>query len=106
LKQLEQALRDSLFAISPTVHGSSVRIPVPRMTSDLRKELAAEARRAGSSALAAVRVARQAAMQTIKKSSLSKDERWEMEKEVQAAVDEVTKDISKVVADKEKQLQR
>ena len=85
-----------------------IRVPMPALTEERRRELAKIVKHEGENAKVAVRNIRRDAMthvkQLLKDGEVGEDEDKRAEKEVQALTDKSIADIDKLVADKEKEL--
>ena len=108
LENIEKAILASDIGISPTNDGSIIRLVIPQLTEERRKELAKEVGKFGESAKVAVRNVRRDALDELKKlekaKEISEDELRTLEKEVQALTDASTKNIDGIVAAKEEEL--
>ena len=105
---VEKAIRDSDLGVNPATSGDVVRVPMPALTEERRKELAKIVKHEGENAKVAVRNIRRDAMthvkQLLKDSEIGEDEDKRAEKEIQQLTDKAVADIDKAVAEKEKDL--
>jgi ribosome recycling factor len=105
---VEKALRNADLGINPVIDGQNIRLPIPDMTEDRRKELAKLAHQYGEKAKVAVRNVRRdgndALKQDEKKNEISEDERKRGEAEVQKLTDDTIAEIDQVVAAKDKEI--
>ena len=105
---VEKALRQSNLGINPVVDGQSIRIPMPPLTEERRKDLVKVAGGYSESAKIAVRNVRRDAMETLKKSEkdgqMSEDEQKAHSADVQKATDAVIADIDKALATKTEEI--
>ena len=105
---VEKAIRDSDLGVNPATSGDVVRVPMPALTEERRKELAKLVKHEGENAKVAVRNIRRDAMthvkQLLKDSEIGEDEDKRAEKEIQQLTDKAVADIDKAVAEKEKDL--
>jgi ribosome recycling factor len=105
---VEKAIRDSDLGVNPATSGDVIRVPMPALTEERRKELAKVVRHEGENAKVAVRNIRRDAIAHVKallkEHEVSEDEDKRAEKEIQALTDKSIADIDKLVADKEKDL--
>jgi ribosome recycling factor len=92
---VERALRESKLGINPVVDGTSIRIPLPPLTEDRRKDLSKVASSYAENAKVAVRNVRRDAMDTLK--GLEKDGHMG-EDEQKAHADDVQKQTDDVIA--------
>ncbi|MDT2814440.1 ribosome recycling factor [Vagococcus carniphilus] len=108
LENIEKALMASDIGISPTNDGSVIRLVIPQLTEERRKELAKEVSKYGENAKVAIRNIRRDALDELKKLEKSKDitedELHTLEKDVQNITDGSTKNIDTIVAQKEEEL--
>lgn len=105
---VEKAIRESNLGINPVVDGQTVRVPIPALTEERRKELAKIAARYAEQGRVAVRKVRHDAMDELKKrekdGELSKDEAKGLEKKVQALTDQSVQKVDQLLAAKEKEI--
>jgi ribosome recycling factor len=105
---IEKAVRDSDLGVNPATSGDVIRVPMPPLTEERRKELAKIVKHEGENAKVAVRNIRRDAMTHVKAllkdGEVSEDDDKRAEKEIQALTDKSVADIDKLVADKEKDL--
>ena len=105
-KAVEKAIRDSGLGLNPQAEGTVIRVPIPQLTEDRRRELQKVAGKYAEAARVAVRNIRRDGMDTIKKMTgdISKDAQEGMNEEVQKLTDEYIGKIDKMLADKEKDI--
>jgi ribosome recycling factor len=105
---VEKAIRDSDLGVNPATSGDVIRIPMPALTEERRKELAKIVKHEGENAKVAVRNIRRDAMTHVKAllkdGEVSEDDDKRAEKEIQQLTDKSVGDIDKLVAEKEKDL--
>ncbi len=105
---VEKAIRTADLGINPIVDGQNIRLPIPDMTEERRKELAKLAHQYAEKAKIAVRNVRRDGMdhlkQDEKKHEISEDERKRREVEVQKLTDETIAEIDQVIAAKDKEI--
>jgi ribosome recycling factor len=108
VQAVEKAIRDSDLGVNPATSGDVIRVPMPALTEERRKELAKIVKHEGENAKVAVRNIRRDAMTHVKallkEGEVSEDDDKRAEKEIQALTDKSIQDIDKLVADKEKEL--
>ncbi|HEL0647680.1 ribosome recycling factor [Streptococcus equi subsp. zooepidemicus] len=108
IKDIERALNASDLGITPANDGSVIRLVIPALTEETRKELAKEVKKVGETAKVSIRNIRRDAMDEAKKQEKAKeiteDELKALEKDIQKATDEAIKEIDRMTADKEKEL--
>lgn len=105
---VEKALRQSNLGINPIVDGQSIRIPMPPLTEERRKDLVKVAGGYSENAKIAVRNVRRDAMDALKKSEkdgdMSEDEQKAHGADVQKATDDVIAEIEKTLEIKTKEI--
>ena len=108
LGDVEKALQASDIGITPTNDGSVIRLVIPQLTEERRKELAKDVKKEADNAKIAVRNIRRDAMEAYKKQEkagdITEDDLRESEKEVQTATDNSIKEIDAIAAEKEQEL--
>lgn len=101
---VEKALRQSSLGLNPVVDGQTLRIPMPPLTEERRKELAKVASGYAEQAKIAVRNVRRDAMDTLKKAEkdgdMGEDEQKAHSDDVQKATDDVIKNIEEALETK------
>jgi ribosome recycling factor len=107
-KKMVRAIRDSDLGVNPATSGDVIRVPMPALTEERRRELAKIVKHEGENAKVAVRNIRRDAMAHVKAlmkdGEVSEDDDKRAEKEIQALTDKSIADIDKLVAEKEKDL--
>jgi ribosome recycling factor len=105
-KAVEKAIRDSGLGLNPQGEGTVIRVPIPQLTEDRRKELQKVAGKYAEAARVSIRNIRRDGMDTIKKMTgdVSKDEQETLNKDVQKITDEYIAKVDKLLADKEKDI--
>jgi ribosome recycling factor len=105
---VEKAIRNADLGINPIVDGQNIRLPIPDMTEERRKELAKLAHQYAEKARIAVRNVRRDGMdhlkQDEKKHEISEDDRKRRETEVQKLTDDSIAEIDSVLAHKDKEI--
>jgi ribosome recycling factor len=105
---IEKAIRDSDLGVNPATSGDVIRIPMPPLTEERRRELTKIVKHEGENAKVAVRNIRRDAInhlkELLKKSEVSEDQEKRAADEVQKLTDKSIADIDKLVAEKEKEL--
>ncbi len=101
---VERALRESRLGLNPIVDGMTMRIPLPPLTEERRKELVKVAGGYSEQAKIAVRNVRRDAMDTLKSlekdGGMGEDEQKAYSSDVQKATDDVIANIDKAYEDK------
>lgn len=102
LKTIEKAIIDEPgLGLSPLNDGVLIRLNIPALTTERRKDLTKLVSKKGEDAKVAIRKHRHAAMDELKKDELSEDEVKIGEKEIQEAVDVANKQIDEAVKTKQ-----
>jgi ribosome recycling factor len=105
---VEKAIRSAGLGLNPINDGNNLRLPIPDLTEERRKELAKLASSYAEKARIAVRNVRRDGMENLKadenKKEISEDERKRHETEVQKLTDEMIKAVDEVTAHKEKEI--
>jgi ribosome recycling factor len=108
LEDVEKAIYTADIGISPANDGSVIRLVIPQLTGERRKEIAKEVGKEAEGAKVAIRSARRDAMDSLKKaekaSEISEDEMHDLEKSVQDITDKATKVIDEIAKEKEKEI--
>jgi len=105
---VEKAIRASGLGLNPVVEGQNLRIPIPPLTEERRKDLAKLAGKYTEHQRVAARNVRREAMDDLKKAekdgAISQDEQKRMEAEVQKMTDEAIKRIDEALKLKEQEI--
>lgn len=108
IKDIERAINASDLGITPANDGSVIRLVIPALTEETRKDLAKEVKKVGENSKIAIRNIRRDAMDDAKKQEKAKeiteDELKSLEKDIQKATDDAIKHIDQMTANKEKEL--
>lgn len=108
VQPVEKAIRSAGLGLNPIVDGQTIRLPIPDMTEDRRRELTKLASQYSEKAKVAVRNVRRDGMESLKASEkagdISQDEQKRGEAEVQKLTDEKIKEIDDVMSAKEKEI--
>lgn len=105
---VDKAIRSAGLGLNPVVDGQNIRLPIPDLTEERRKELAKLAGQYAEKARVAARNVRRDGMDNLKadekKGEISEDERKRHEAEVQKLTDATIADIDAVAQAKEKEI--
>ncbi|MDX1916883.1 MAG: ribosome recycling factor [Rickettsiaceae bacterium] len=108
VKAVEKAIIDANLGINPTAEGQNIRLPIPPLNEERRKEIAKLAGKYGENAKIAIRNIRRDAIEEFKKlekkSVISKDELHNGSEEVQKLIDKEIISIDKIVKLKEQEI--
>lgn len=106
--KIEKAIRDSDLGLNPSSMGDLIRVPMPAMSEERRKELTKVVRHEGESAKVAVRNLRRDANEAVKKAVkdklASEDDQKRSEADIQKVTDRHITEIDRLVAAKEQDL--
>lgn len=107
-KHVERAIREAGLGLNPSSEGQVIRVPLPDLTEERRKELSKVAAKYAEQGRVAVRNVRRDAMEMIKKlktdSKISEDDQRRHETEVQEMTDSFVKQVDELLAKKEKDI--
>ena len=105
---VEKAIRDSSLGLSPNTEGQTLRIRIPELNEQRRKELVKVAHKYAEEARVAVRHVRRDGIDHLKKllkdKAISEDDEKRHETEVQKATDRAVGEIDQALAGKEKEI--
>lgn len=105
---IEKAIRDSDLGLNPVTAGDIIRVPMPALTEERRKELAKIVKGDGEHAKVAIRNIRRdantALKDALKAKTLPEDDEKRAQDDVQKLTDRFIGEVDKAVAEKEKDL--
>ena len=105
---VEKAILKSDLGLNPSNDGKIIRLVIPELNEERRKELTKLVRKSGEEAKVAIRSIRRDAMEQFKKlekdSKITEDDRKSAEKKMQDKTDDAIKGIDKLTAEKEKEI--
>lgn len=105
LEDIEKGIYEADLGINPANDGTAIRLAVPALTEDRRKEVAKQVKATGEESKVAIRNVRREAMDSLKKSNknedITDDELHRFEDQVQKLTDSNIKSLEKIVSDKE-----
>lgn len=107
IKEISKAILASDLGLNPNTDGKLIRLVLPELTEERRKELVKDVKKKGEAAKVAVRNIRRDANDAFKKlakQDVSEDEIKELEDKVQKLTDKFIKEIEKAVEDKSKEI--
>jgi ribosome recycling factor len=106
--KIEKAIRESDLGLNPAAQGDLLRVPMPALTEERRKELTKVVRHAGEEAKVAVRNLRRDANEHAKKllkdKAITEDEERRSQDEVQKLTDRTIAEIDKLIHGKEAEI--
>lgn len=105
---VEKAIQKSDLGMNPSNDGKLIRLVVPELNEERRRELTKLVRKGAEEAKVAIRAARRDAMEQFKKlkkdSQITEDDQRKAEEDLQKLTDSQIKEIDKIAADKEKEI--
>jgi ribosome recycling factor len=102
---VEKAIRDSDLGLNPSTQGNLIRVPLPPLSQERRKELVKVVHKLAEEGRIAVRHARTEALSKMKKvEHVSEDDKTRGEKDIQKVHDEHIKQIDQVIHAKEAEI--
>jgi ribosome recycling factor len=108
LKEIEQSIVKSDLGMSPMNDGKVIRLKVPELTEDRRKDLVKNVKKICEDARVAIRLVRRDVNDELKKALkdkvISEDDNKRQQDEVQKVTDEYIKKVDQLATDKEKEL--
>jgi len=106
--KVEKAIRDSDLGLNPATQGDIIRVPMPALTEERRKELIKVVKHEGENAKVAIRNLRRDAnanlKDALKKSEIPEDDERKAQDEIQKLTDKFVVEIDKLLAQKEGEL--
>jgi ribosome recycling factor len=108
IAKVEKAIRDGDLGLNPATQGDIIRVPMPMLTEERRKELIKVVKHEGENAKVAVRNLRRDAIahlkDALKKHELSEDDERRAQDDIQKLTDKYVAEVDKMLVDKEKDL--
>jgi ribosome recycling factor len=109
-KDIEKALKESKIGITPAVDGKLIRMPIPELSGERRKELVKTVRHMAEEARVRIRSGRRNGIDEIKKieraGEITEDERHHLEEEIQKLTDKFVKEIDAHADSKENDIMK
>ena len=106
--KIEKAIRDSDLGLNPAAMGDLIRVPMPPMTEERRKEMTKIVRHEGEAAKVAIRNLRRDANESVKKlvkdKEISVDDQKRSEAEVQKITDKEIATVDHLIQEKERDI--
>ncbi|MBI2234293.1 MAG: ribosome recycling factor [Micavibrio aeruginosavorus] len=105
-KSVEKAIRESGLGLNPQAEGTVIRVPIPQLNEERRRELQKVAGKYAESARVAVRNIRRDGMDVVKamKGEVSEDDQKRLNDEIQKITDDYIGKIDKMLEEKEKDI--
>ena len=108
LKEIEQALARANLGINPQNDGKVIRLNLPELTEDRRKDLVKEVKKEGERCRVDLRNNRRTIMEEVKKAvkdkKLNEDDQKQVNNEIQTLTDRFIEQVAKIIQIKEKEI--
>jgi ribosome recycling factor len=105
---VEKAIRNAGLGVNPIVDGQTIRVPIPPLNEERRRELAKLAGKYAEAARVAIRNVRRDGMEHLKKlekdGDISQDQHKKFAEQVQQATDQFVKNVDQAMAAKEEEI--
>lgn len=106
--KVDKAIRESDLGLNPSTQGDLIRVPMPLLTEERRRDLTKIVRSEGESARVAVRNLRReandAAKKLVKDKEISEDEERRLQDDIQKTTDRYVAEVDKMVEGKEQEI--
>ena len=108
VNSVENAIRNSDLGLNPMIEGNLIRIPIPELSEERRKEIVKIASKYSEDSKVVIRNVRREAMDKIKNleknKEISKDHLFQFSEDIQKITDEMISEIDELYLDKEKDI--
>jgi ribosome recycling factor len=108
MKALEKAIRESALGLNPMVDGELIRIPIPALSEERRRDLVKVAKKQGEECKVAIRKARHEAIDVLeelkKEGEASEDDVDRAKKKVEEVIAEAGQGVDSIIQNKEKDI--
>ncbi|HZS83711.1 MAG TPA: ribosome recycling factor [Stellaceae bacterium] len=108
VKAVDKAIREAGLGLNPQTEGQVIRVPIPDLTEERRRELTRVAAKYAEQARVSVRNVRRDGLDPLKKKEkdgeISQDQHRKLQHDIQALTDDYIKKIDETVAQKEKEI--
>lgn len=104
LKDIERAILASNLGYNPGNDGETIRIVIPELTEERRRELVKQVKSLSEDAKVAIRNLRHDSLEDVKKCELSEDQEKGLEKDIQEMINEYNKKVEAKLKEKEQEL--
>ena len=104
LHNIEKGIFEADLGLTPSNDGESIRIVIPALTEDRRKELTKQVKAISEDGKVSIRNIRREAIEDLEKEKLPEDEQKKYEKDIQDLVNEYNKKIEDKLKEKEEEL--
>jgi len=108
VKAVDKAIREAGLGLNPQTEGQTIRVPIPELNQERRRELTKVAAKYAEDARVAVRKVRQHGIEALRKlekdGDISQDEQRKVQTDVQRLTDDHIKRIDETLAQKDKEI--
>jgi ribosome recycling factor len=108
VKAVDKAIREAGLGLNPQIEGQVIRVPIPELNEERRRELTRVAAKYAEDARVAVRKVRQHGMEALRRlekdSEISQDEHRKLERDIQHLTDDHIKRIDETLGQKDKEI--
>ena len=108
VKTAEKAIREAGLGLNPQTEGQTLRVPIPDLNEERRRELSKVAAKYTEQARVSVRNVRRDGLDLLKKQEkdhkLTQDQHRKLDKDIQALTDEMIKKVDALLAQKDKEI--
>ena len=108
VKAVDKAIRDAGLGLNPQTEGQTIRVPIPDLNEERRKELTKVAAKYAESTRIAVRNVRRDGIEALRKQEkdgdISQDEQKKLERDIQHLTDDHIKKVDETLAQKDKEI--
>jgi len=108
VKAVDGAIREAGLGLNPQAEGQVLRVPIPPLSEERRKDLTKVAHKYAEQAKVSVRNVRRDALEALKKREkdrdITQDQHRKLEKDVQGVTDEMIKKVDETLQHKEKEI--
>ncbi|QEN07623.1 ribosome recycling factor [Oceanispirochaeta crateris] len=104
LNGIEKAIQTSELSLNPNNDGKVIRINIPPLTEDRRKDLVKQSKNVGENSRVSIRNIRRDVNELIKKGEFTEDEQKKGMDEIQKLTDQYIKEIGTIIEEKEKEI--
>ena len=108
VKAIDKAIREAGLGLNPQTEGQTIRVPIPDLNEERRRELTRVAAKYAEAARISVRNVRRDGIETLRKQErdgdISQDEQKKLEREIQHLTDEHIKRVDETLAQKDKEI--
>jgi len=108
IKAVDKAIREAGLGLNPQTEGQTIRVPIPDLNEERRRELTRVAAKYAEAARVSVRNVRRDGIEVLRKQDkdgeISQDEHRKLEREIQHLTDDHIKRVDETLAQKDKEI--